>query len=69
MGQSNRDKEIEAATYYYDTIIESFQDVLLEYEEEEKFEDCAIIMELIEDLQKEKRLIEIAEITGRGIKR
>ena len=68
-GQSNRDKELDAARYYYNSIISSFEDVLIEYEEEEKYEDCAVIIEVIEDLKKELRLIEIAEYTGRGVKR
>ena len=69
MGESNRDKEIDAARYYYNSIINSFEEVLLEYEEEEKYEDCAVIVEVIDDLKKELRLIEIAEHTGRGVLR
>ena len=69
MGKSKREIELDGARYYYNSIINSFQDVLVEYEEEEKYEDCAVIMEVIDDLKKELRLIEIAEHTGRGVLR
>ena len=67
--KSRREEELEAASYYYNSIISSFEEVLVEYEEAEAYEDCSVIMEVIDDLKKEKQLIEIAELTGRGIKR
>lgn len=63
----NRTKEIESARYYYNSIISSFEEVLLEYEADEQYEDCAVIVEVIDDLKQELRLIEIAEHTGRGV--
>jgi hypothetical protein len=67
MGTDRRKQEIEATREYYNTIINAFEDVLVEYEEEEKYEDCAVIVEVIDDLKKEIRLIEIAEYTGRSV--
>ena len=63
----NRGKELESARYYYNSIISSFEEVLLEYEADEQYEDCAVIVEVIDDLKQELRLIEIAEHTGRGV--
>ena len=69
MGADKRKLEIEAAREYYNTMINAFSDVLVDVEEEEKYEDCAILRDTIDDLKKELRLIEIAEYTGRGVLR
>ena len=67
MGKSKRDKQIEATREYYNIMIKAFEDVILDYEANEQYEDCQVLLDVINDLKSELRLIEIVEYTGRNL--